>query len=210
MVIKNSISDVHCMVTTQFRCHVPKRKPRNIVYRSVKTLSKTDFLSDLESANLQQCADIEGPNNAWKYLTDKFRDVLDTHAPKKTRKVRPKPAPFMNSELRKAIMTRKRLHHNYLANRTHQNWELYRQQRNICVSLRRKAMKGYFQKNCEKGPAEGKGFWDTVKPFLTNKGPSTNCDIILSEDNKIVSNQNDIAEIFNNFFCKCSLKHRGR
>ena len=97
-------------------------------------------------------------------------------------------------------MTRKRLYHNYLANRSQQNWELYRQQRNICVSLRRKAMKGYFHKHCEKGPAEGKNFWDTLKPFISNKGPSTNCDIILNEDNKIITDQNEITEIFNDFF----------
>jgi hypothetical protein len=199
-VIHNSISDVHSMITTQLRCHVPKRKPRAIVYRSVKSFSKSDFLADLEKENLEECITGLDTDNAWKFISDKFKGILDTHAPLKSKKVRANPAPFMNTDLRKAIMKRKRLCHNYLLNRTHSNWELYRQQRNACVSLRRKAMRGYFQKNCEKGPAEGKNFWDTVKPFLTNKGPSSSCDIILCENGQILNKQDEIADTFNNFF----------
>ena len=61
-------------------------------------------------------------------------------------------------------------------------------------------MKESFQLNCENGPANGKSSWNTVKPFLSNKGPSSTCDIILCENNMILNNPAEIAETFNTFF----------
>ena len=199
-VIHNSISDVHSMVTTKLKCSIPNRKPRSIRYRCTKNFNKHDFLADLEEAGLEECALVENTNSAWKFLTDKFKSIIDIHAPVKNKRVRANPAPFMNTTLRKEIMKRKRLYHNYLSCRNQSNWELYRRQRNACVSLRRKAIKGYFAEKCGQGPSEGKKFWDTIKPFLSNKGPGSSCDIILCENNQVMNKQTEIVETFNNFF----------
>ena len=173
--------------------------PANQGARENKNFNKIDFLDDVEKSGLDECTHHD-THSAWKFLTDKFKGIIDTHAPTKSRRVRANPAPFMNSKLRKEIMKRKRLYHNYLSCRSQSNWELYRQQRNVCVSLRRKAMKGYFEEKCGQGPSEGKNFWNTVKPFLSNKGLGGSCDIILCENNQVVNNDNEIVETFNNFF----------
>ena len=49
-------------------------------------------------------------------------------------------------------------------------------QRNLCVSLRRKAIKQYFSNIISKGIVTNKEFWKTIKPFLTNKGCLENSD----------------------------------
>lgn len=43
-------------------------------------------------------------------------------------------------------------------------------------------------------------FWPTIKPFLTNKGSFSENNIVICNDNQIINNQSDVAEIFNNFF----------
>ena len=39
-----------------------------------------------------------------------------------------------------------------------------------------------------------------LKPFLTNKGCNFDTDIILNEDEKLLSDQSEISNVFNNFF----------
>ena len=41
----------------------------------------------------------------------------------------------MNNEISKTIMTRTRLQNRFLKNRNNQNRDLFRKQRNLCVSL---------------------------------------------------------------------------
>ena len=47
---------------------------------------------------------------------------------------------------------------------------------------------------------KSKDFWPTVKPFLTNKGNVTQKETILSENNVLVTKQDEVCDIFNNFF----------
>ena len=42
-------------------------------------------------------------------------------------------------------------------------------------------------------------FWKTIKPFLTSKQP-TNNNIILKEDDKIITDEREICDIFNDYF----------
>ena len=100
-------------------------------------------------------------------------DVLDKHAPQRKRYLRSNHKPFMNNEISKAIMTRTRLRNRFLKNRSNRNRDLFRQQRNSCVSLLRKSKKDYFSNLNEKQITDNKRFWKTVKPFLSNKVQSS-------------------------------------
>ena len=50
------------------------------------------------------------------------------------------------------------------------------------------------------GGSKSKHFWSTVKPFLTNKGTHYQKDTILHEDGKLVNDQQEVCNIFNDFF----------
>ena len=64
-------------------------------------------------------------------------------------------------------------------------------QRNLCVSLRRKAIKQYFSNITSKGIVTNKEFWKTIKPFLTNKGCLENSDIMLINGDEIVTSDEE-------------------
>jgi hypothetical protein len=195
-----SVSDCHCMILTQMKISVQRKYAKSVKYRSMKTLNNQDFVKDIVSEHLERCVDQDSVHNAWKMFQDGLSAVIDIHAPIKNKCVRAVRAPFMNSTLRKAIMHRNKLHNIYLKHKSAANWELYRMQRNLCVSIRRKSVCSYFYKNCRDGPAGGAKFWKTVKPFLTNKGGISTEEIILNENNKIINNLEEVVEIFNKYY----------
>ena len=75
----------------------------------------------------------------------------------------------------------------------------YNKQRNLCVSITRKAKRSYYKNLDLKNITDSKKFWDTVKPLFSNKIKSTEY-ITLEENGKIISNDKELARIFNEFF----------
>ena len=105
----------------------------------------------------------------------------------------------MSKAFRKAIMVRFKLKNNYSKNRTGENWDSYKKQRNFCVNLLRKTKKDYFSDLNIKSITDNKAFRKTTRPYFSNKGLNFSS-LILSEKNKIVTNDQDIANIMNNHF----------
>ena len=56
--------------------------------------------------------------------------------------------------------------------------------KNLCNNLIKTNKKSYFQKVREKGFANNKTYWNTIKPFLTNKGFLTSDSISLTQEMK--------------------------
>ena len=80
------------------------------------------------------------PNENYQHLTENFISVVEKHAPLKKKIIRGNQAPFVNRELRKAIYTRSRQRNKYCKNPTSENELRHKQQRNKCVSLRKKSI----------------------------------------------------------------------
>ena len=60
-------------------------------------------------------------------------------------------------------------------------------------------MRHYFFERCAGGP-KSKDFWPTSKPFLSKKGSGGGSEIILSGNEKNISDQREVCDIFNNYF----------
>ena len=194
------LSDVHNIISAQMKSDMPSTKKPFKTYRSYKQLNEEKFLQDLEQANLTTLIENEdNVNEAYNTFHTKLMDIVDNHMPMKKRKTVHKPAPFMNQQLRKAIYKKQMLHNKYLHLKSKKNWETYRQQRNFVNKLRRQSVRNYFVERCTDGPKQ-KDFWPTIKPFLTNKGRHFENNIILCNNDEIINNQSDVAEIFNNYF----------
>ena len=68
------------------------------------------------------------------------------------------------------------------------------------ILFNKSTKKEYFKKVTNKGFVSNRVFWDTVKPFLTNKGFLTNENIGLEHKGEIISDDIKLAEIFNNHY----------
>ena len=161
------ISDCHNLICASTKITAPEKSVTKITYRSYKNFNESDFLQDIISANIVLETNCN-PSECLSKHIDEIQKVVDKHAPLKTKILNGKQAPYMNSELRKAINVKNMLRRKYYKYPTPDKWEKFRTQRNKVNSLKRKSMKQYFYDRCEgdKANKNGKQFWDTIKPFF--------------------------------------------
>ena len=105
----------------------------------------------------------------------------------------------MNQELRRAVYSKQMLHSQFTKCQSNKNWEKFRKQRNFVTKLKRKSMKTYFLERCS-GETKSGDFWKTIMPFFSKKGSSGEQKIVLNESDKIVNDQKEVANHFNNLF----------
>ena len=104
----------------------------------------------------------------------------------------------MNKALRKAIMRRSYLRNTALKSRASSDWTRYKKQRNLVTNLNKEAKRTHFA-NAAFEP-DSKSFWKACRPFFT-KDNASNKKTVLVENDSIVSNDKDVASIFNEYFC---------
>ena len=100
---------------------------------------------------------------------------------------------FMTKDLHKAIMKRSRLRNKFLRDRTDISREEYKKQRNLCVSLLKKAKKYHFANLDTKSVTDKKKFWQTVKPLFSNK-VKVKTVIKLVENDLMIEDESEIAK----------------
>ena len=193
------LSDYHNLVCLASKITLPHLKPRVKRYRSMKKFNMDSFIADLHCAPFQIAHLFDDVEDSYWAFSCILTDVIDTHAPMKKKVIKHSDAPFMNKELRQA-MYRKRMAQNRARNDQNNNakWEDYRPKRNYFVSLKKSSMRRYFKERCS-GANNAKNFWDTVRPYLSNKSKDQNC-IKLQENDTIINDPNRVADIFNDFF----------
>ena len=170
--------------------------PKAIYYRNYKNFDESTFIEDLFYTDFSLQPD--DPNENYSFLSREFSKIVEKHAPLRNKFIRGNHAPFMNKELRKAIYARSRLRNKFCKSTSKENEALFKKQQNKCASLRRKSIKKYFNDITSYGIATNKIFWNLIKPFLTNKGRLNHQDIMIFNGNKIIRNETELGEVFNN------------
>ena len=96
-------------------------------------------------------------------------------------------------------MTRSRLKNIATKTRLDQDFEKYKRQRKYVCSLVKKYKKYYF-KNTYINTKNSKDFWKVCKPFLDNKAIISQNRIFLEENERLITNESEIASKFNDYF----------
>ena len=196
ITIETGLSDHHKMTISVLKTYVPKQAPTLIKYRSYRKFNSTIFRQGLKTAitNIRD-------ETCYDNFESTFKDILNKHAPIKSKKVRANNAPFMNKALSKAIMTRSRLKNNYQKDPSNMNKSRYNQQRNYCVNLTRRVKKNYYSNMDINNVNDNKKFWDTIKPCFSEKNIAKK-KITLIENDIIVTEDKKVADIMNSFFSR--------
>ena len=192
LAIDTGLSDFHRMTVTVMKAYSPKLRPKLVNYRDFKKFSNEAFRDELLT-NLCH----SGPN--YDDFIKLVNRVLDRHAPQKKRCIRANQKPFITSELNKAIMNRSRLRNRYLKLRTSESKIAYTKQSNYTVNLLRKENKIYYNNLDLNDIIDNKQFWRNVKPLLSDN-ISESSKITLVNNNRIVSDDREICDVFNEFF----------
>ena len=171
-----------------------KMPPKKLVYRCYKIFNDDHFLADLSQALTL----VQG--SIYPIFENTFIKILDKHAPKKIKLIRANDKSFINKNLRKEFMTRTRLKNKAWKSKSLADLEKYKTQRNKCVKLLKLAKKEYYMNLDTKTIDNGKQFWSTFKPLLSHKFNPGGEQIILVEDDTIISNEAEVAHLFNDNF----------
>ena len=190
---ETGFSDHHHMIYTILKTTFIKLHPKKIIYRDYKNWSQVRFEDELRQSLVSAHPSVYGT------FESIFMRTLEANAPTKTKIVRANNKPHVNKELRRAITRRSTLKN--IANRSKREEDIrkYKDQRNLVVKLNVKAKKQHFTSIQSKTIDNEKKFWKTVKPLFSNRNHM--CEkITLIEDGKILSNDEEIAECFNEYF----------
>ena len=221
---ETGLSDCHKLVSTVFGSTFIKLPPKTVRYMSYKTNDKQNFLHELDQKLIQ--GDIYKTDDSFSKLTEMMSEVLEKHAPLKTKTIRGNQAPFMNKRLSKAIMNKSRIRNKYLQWPSREHFLAYKKIKNKCNNLLKKSKKKYFQENANEGSASNKSFWNTVKPFISNKGTLSNDNIIIESADDInlkvkngdlvsikakheIREEHILVEMFNNHYINIAEKSSG-
>ena len=190
-----SLSDHHYMAIGVLKRHASCVKNRYITYRSYINLNAEALERDVEQIPFSVCSIFDDIDDSYWAFNKLFKEVVDDRIPMKERRTRKHEAPFINTDYRKMLRKKANYWHVYLNNKNNANWQKYRFARNRCSSLKRSAIKEYFDDRCQ-WDTKGKAFWKTIRPFLANKGQNQNT-IVLRENDEIKTNTSDVCDIIN-------------
>ena len=173
-----------------------KQRPKIIHYRNYKNFENDNFREDLKKELLK----FDITNAPLSKFNDTVLSVLDKHAPKKLKYIRSNNCNFMTKELRKAIMNRSKLRNKFLKTRNEESKRRFNRPRNF-VSLLRKNKRGFFGKLNHRVVSDNRKFWKTVGPLFSEKAFHKES-ITLINNNKTISNNEELAGTFNKHFSK--------
>ena len=133
----------HDLIYTIWKQKIARTLPKFIEYRSMQGFEKDCYLADLskipwDSANIYD--DIDDIYEHWHHL---FIGVVDQHLPLKRKDIRGDQPPWITPEI-SAISRRNILFKKFKRNKSADNWEQFKKQRNLVTTLKRKSMKSYF------------------------------------------------------------------
>ena len=190
---KFDISDHHNIIGAATRRHAPSQKPKRIYYRSYKHFCENDYLDDIASAPFHVARVFDDIDDIAWFHSSLIRNVIDSHAPVKSKIMIKRSVPYMNSKLRKAQFARN-MARNKFKRFGKYFWEENKRHRNNVVNIRKKSLSNYFATRCEK---HDKRFWNTVSPFMSDKKFRNGGGIILEEGDETISEASKVSEIFN-------------
>ena len=193
------VSDFHNIVCAATRIQCPKFSPHMITYRSYKNFDDEKFVEDLYNAPFHVSKMFDDVDDMMWFHNQLLSDIIETHAPSKKKLIKRKQVPYMNGLLRKAINVKAMLRRKFIKFKTQSSWSRYKTQRNQVSALKRTSMKKYFEERCSKS-RNVSDFWKTITPFMSDKNAMSGCMITLYEDDKVVTNQENVANILNDYF----------
>ena len=188
------------MIATSLRESCNKTEKKKVTFRSYKNFDEAQLNNDLSRVPFQVTHTFDDVDDIYWAHELLLREVIEEHAPTKEKTPKPNPPPYMNSHYRKIIYKTRQARNSYNKNQTPENWKEITKPRNMKTKIKRESISVYFLEQCGGGP-KSKDFWPTIKPFLSQKSTiKDDPNIILKEDEKLVSDQNIVSEKMNDFY----------
>ena len=172
-----------------------KNEHQYITYRSFRNFEEPRFLNDLALVpwEIIECFDtVDDMVTVWTSL---FTEVLNKHAPIKNHRVKHKYQPdWLTPEILDLIKERNKY-------KLNGNTTDYKVLRNKVSELIKNAKKETYKSKIEEGKSDPRNIWKIFKEFgMNSKGSENKSNVSLKLDDKFVTNESELTEIFNDYF----------
>ena len=192
----------HCPVT----CHILLKITKQPTYkRHIWLYDRADvvgFHQQLSNTPWHiMFSTTDNANEAAGCWTDLFFNVVKDFIPNKIVTVRPNDKPWVDNELKRSIKQRDRLWRKFKHTRDQQSFNIFKQARNLVVSMNRQKRNQYLHRVQESlsGPAANmKTFWGAFKALTGSKRNTAVPPLV--RDGALITNPVDKAEAFNSYF----------
>ena len=132
--IEAGLSDHHKLICIFLNSCYDKLKPKIAYYRNYKNFNEANFLNDLKNCDFSLKTD--DLNENYDFLTNTFINILNKHAPLKTKFIRGNQAPWMTRNLSKEMYTSGRVRNKFCKHPTKENEKLYINNETYVLPLR--------------------------------------------------------------------------
>ena len=207
-VYNPEISD-HYLIYGEMTDKVCKHKPKTIIFRQTKNTDFELFNEDLINAPWHVSDIFTSVDDKYDYWRGLFESVANQHAPIKKKRVREKDIPYMTQEWKRALRNKRKYAKKFAEDRTSENMELKRKYRNIATRERRKAIRAYWYTKADEHKSRPSKFYDTFKPFISNKIKESEAIHLKTEGDNAVKDQTEVAEILAKYFTNAALSIGG-
>ena len=191
--VSTGLSDFHKMTVTVMKTTFPKAKPKVLLYRDFSKFIENNFRRELKD-KIQNIVIKD-----YASFEKVFLEVLNKHAPSKKRTVRSNEKPYVTKQMRKAIMKRSYLENRCYKYKSQADIRAYKKQKNYCNRLYKRERRNFYANLNLNNITDNRKFWDITKPLFSNKGGGKG-NIVLVDKDKIISDDTEVAQHFNDFF----------
>ena len=193
-VIPTAFSD-HDTVGCVRKINHQNYQPKEIECRNLKDFNKEGFNKSLEESDWQPVYCSNDSNFAWDYTKHVILTLLDKFAPKIKKRIRGKPCPWMNIDLKLHMNSRDQLLRKSRRTKNEVDIQAYKSKRNYVNGMIKKAKNKYNKKLVEDSANITDTFWNSIKkvyPVKLSSKPSQTFTVDSSETN----DKNKIANAF--------------
>ena len=200
--LTNKISDhlPNFLILQQFDKDI---KPIKITRRNYTKFKEDQFITDINNANIKsKIESSDDTNEKYDILHNHILSTINKHAPLKTlsnSESKNLLKPWITKGLLKSIKLKNKYYHKYIKNKDPFWYTKYKHYRDNINHLIRTSKHQYYKNYFRTFRNSSKKVWSGIKSIICNK-KSTHPSINVQVVGEIITNQQTVANEFNNFF----------
>eukprot|EP00795_Rhopilema_esculentum_P009289 gene9289-16986_t len=198
-VIPTSIGD-HDMPGCVHKINNSSFRPRVITCRDYKMYNPENMKSDLQNVDWAPFYNQINVNEAWSMMKSILQNVFNHHAPRIFKKVRGKPAPWLNSEVKRLMNERDKLLRKSRRTKNQTDISAYKCMRNKVNTAVRKAKSMYHKDLLKENSRDPNKFWKTLESIYPTKSSDKQSPQSFEINGDKVKDPSKIANAFCSFF----------
>ena len=159
-----------------------------------------NFLTDLKNASWPVVKSGMEMNSAWNAWKDIFFNIVEKHGPRRVMRVRNKPAPWLNSQLKEEMYELDWLKKKASETQRPDVWKAYKTKKLTVNKKVKKTKKDYYKHQIEGASGNLKATWKILNDLMGKKSDSTQINDLKTENSGPLSDPEKIAEYLNIHF----------